>query len=135
MPAPGFTLIEVIVVLVLLGLMAGLVAPRLITPTRPEESQLAGVVRAARELAAKRGELIHVRVGATGAWRLESESGPSPERLASGTLGEFEGAALTLMVGPLGTCAFDARSSAAARAIPLDPLTCELGEPARERSR
>lgn len=130
-PSPrgtGFTLIEVIVVLVLLGLMAGLVAPRLVVPSAPEESQMAVVFRGARELSARRGELLQLRVVSTGAWRVESGGGPRPETLASGRLEAFRGPAFTLMISPLGTCAFDARSTSAARAIPLDPLTCELGE-------
>ncbi len=123
----GFTLLEVIVVLVVIGLLVGLVAPSLVVPTPTEESQMAGVLRGARDLSARRGELLQLRMSPTGVWRLETVTGLSEEALASGTLERFNGPAFTLMVAPLGTCAFDARSTTAARSLPLDPLTCELG--------
>lgn len=123
---PGFTLIEVVVVLVLIGLIVGLVAPTLVVPKAPEESPMAAVLRGARDLSARRGELLQLRVSPTGVWRLESTSA-GVEALGSGTLDGFRGPAFTLMVAPLGTCAFDARSTAAARSLALDPLACEFG--------
>ena len=49
-PRRGFTLVEVIVVLLLLGLVAALAAPVFILPDR-EKAGLAAVVRGARHLA------------------------------------------------------------------------------------
>lgn len=122
----GFTLVEVIVVLVLLGLAAALAAPAFLSREREPESQLATIVRGVRELAERRGEIVHLRVGASGDWQVEGAASPAAGTLAEGRLDDFAGPGFTLVVAPIGTCAFDVRSSGAARFIAIDPLTCEV---------
>src|SRR5439155_12522128 len=56
LPVRGFTLVEVLVVIVLLGLAVALVAPALI-PSRHDESPLGALVRSARDAAARRQEV------------------------------------------------------------------------------
>ncbi len=131
----GFTLVEVIVVLVLLGLAAALAAPAFLSREPAAESQLAAVVRGSRELAERRGEVVHLRVRSSGEWRVEGAASASAGTLAQGRLDDFAGPRFTLVVSPIGTCAFDVRSAGAANVIAIDPLTCEVRAPARESER
>src|SRR6266581_3075409 len=119
---PGFTLVEILVVLI----MMGLVAPALLAPHH-HASTLNDVVAGAREAAARRGEVLYLSIEPTGRWRLEGGANPLEGTLAGGRLEPFLAARVTLIVSPLGTCAFDVRSAAAAGAITLEPLTCEIG--------
>ncbi len=121
---------EVIVVLVLLGLAAALAAPAFIVPEPDDPSALSSIVSGVRELAARRGETLKLRLTPDGEWRVEAAQGSPEGVLAEGRLeGDFRGPAFTLMVSPLGTCGFEVRSSAASRFIRIDPLTCEVGLP------
>lgn len=121
----GFTLVEVIVVLILLGLAAGLVAPAIIFREGGERSQLAQVIVGARDLAARRGESLHLRMAESGEWTVEGAASIEEGVIAGGRIDDFRGPSFTLVVSPIGTCGFDVRSTEAALAIPVDPLTCE----------
>jgi len=118
------TLVELLVVLVLLGLGAAIVAPALL-PSRPEEEPFATLLRDARRLAMRRSESLRLAVEPEGAWEIQPSGGPDPAPLAAGRLADFSGPGFTLLFSPLGTCGLDAVSSAAVQ-LPLDPLTCEL---------
>src|SRR3989442_1011622 len=108
----GFTLIEMLVVLVLMGLAVALVAPALF-PARHDESALRALLGSARDAAARRGEVVYLRIDVGGRWRMEPVFATP----------------VTLVVSPLGSCAFDVRSSAAAAVVALEPLTCDLRAP------
>ena len=128
----GFTLVEVVVVLVVMGLMVGLVAPAVIPRREPDERvSHAPAVRFAREAAVRRGEIVYLRVDAYGAWRVDGASSSEDGALASGRIDRYSRAAATLVASPTGSCAFDVRSARAAEALELDPLTCELRAQAR----
>ncbi len=125
----GFTLVEVLVVLILMGLAAALVVPALLPP-RHDESALKTVIASAREAAARRGEVVYLKIDPTGAWRMEGGANPLEGTLATGHLPPFVAVPVTLVVSPIGSCAFDVRSAAAAsRAVALEPLTCEVQTP------
>ena len=124
----GFTLVEVLVVLILMGLVAALVAPALI-PHRHEGSALAALIESARDAAARRGETVYLTIMPTGEWRMEGGATPLEGTLARGRVQPSLAVAVTLVVSPIGSCGFDARSAAAAVAVLLDPLTCEIREP------
>lgn len=125
----GFTLIELIVVLVVIGIAVGLVAPAVIAPRHDPEPPLASLLRRAQDIAASREETVYLGIAAGGRWRLEAGSTAGGRPLAIGHLPGYRGPGTTLVVSPLGTCGFDVRGSDAARAIPLDPLTCALVAP------
>ena len=115
----GFTLVEMLVVLVLIGLAAALVAPAFV-PTRARQTrELVELIGATRDAAVRRGEVVSLHVERSGAWQVE---GVAAGRLAT----PLPAAPFTLIVSPLGSCAFDVRSGAAAQAISLEPLTCEV---------
>ena len=122
----GFTLLEMVVVLVLLALAAVLAAPALGKREEPRESELAALLTGAREAAARRGETIHLRISASGSWRIEGGGGGDTRAIQTGEVEPFAGLPLTVVVSPLGTCGFDASSATAAAGIALEPLSCTL---------
>jgi len=127
----GVTLIEMVVVLVLIGLTAALAAPALLRPP-PPESGLRELLSTAREAAIRRGESVHLRIGASGEWRIEGAASATPEVLFEGRVDPFLDQPLTLMLSPTGSCALDAPSTASVQGLSLEPLTCELAAtPAR----
>lgn len=127
--ARGFTLLELIVVLLLMGVAAGLVIPALLPPRSADSSPLSDLVRSARQTAARRGEMLYVSISASGQWRFDGAASLEEGPLATGALVDYQAPGGTLVVSPIGTCAFDVRSGAAAQAIPLDYLTCEVRSP------
>jgi prepilin-type N-terminal cleavage/methylation domain-containing protein len=124
--ARGFTLLEVLVVLVLLALAAALAAPALVPRSDPTARGLGSLIPAAREAAALRGETIYLRVAESGEWRMEGAASREDDPIETGQVDPFRGLPLTLIVSPVGSCGFDARSAAAVAAIRLDPLACEV---------
>jgi len=124
----GLTLIEILVVLIVMGVAVALVAPAFIVPST-DESELAGVIRGARRLAERRGEIVYLQVSETGEWQAEGGASPEQGVLAHGRLDDVELPTFTLVLSPIGTCAFDVRSSDVADVLSIDPLTCELQSP------
>jgi prepilin-type N-terminal cleavage/methylation domain-containing protein len=119
----GFTLIEMVVVLVLLGMTAALAAPALLRPSRPV-SGFSTLVANAREAAIRRGETMHLRIGASGEWRIEGTVSGNAEVLFAGKVDPFSDTPMTILVSATGSCALDAPSAATVGDIRLDLLTC-----------
>jgi prepilin-type N-terminal cleavage/methylation domain-containing protein len=122
----GITLIELIVVLVLIAMGASLAAPALLRREPKAGGGLAPLIAPAREAAARRGETVRLHISDGGEWQIEGAASAEAGPLSSGRVEPFPGLPLTLIVSPLGSCGFDARSAAAASAIRLDPLSCEI---------
>jgi prepilin-type N-terminal cleavage/methylation domain-containing protein len=122
----GYTLLEVIVVLVLLTIAAAVVAPSLLG-SRPEGlSSLEAVLERARESAVRRGELVRLRIDRSGAWQAVAGTGGQTELLMSGGLAEPEASPIDLIFSPLGTCAPAPESIPVQALVGLDPLTCGM---------
>ena len=124
----GFTLIEIVVVLILMGLVAVLVAPALF-PRHHDQSALNALLVSAREVAARRGEVVYLHLDPTGEWRMQGGANPLEGTLATGRVQPLLTAPVTLVVSPLGSCGFDVRSAAAVGGEVLDPLNCEMRTP------
>src|SRR2546426_5437211 len=73
----GLTLIEILVVLILMGLVAVLVSPTPL-PRHPDQSAINALLGSAREVAARRGEVVYVHVDPTGQWRVGGGGRPAP---------------------------------------------------------
>jgi type II secretion system protein H len=123
----GFTLVEILVVLILMGLMAGLVAPSIIGTGQSDDpvSELRELVRSASAAAVKQGEVVQLSLASTGQWELVGTASSPPDEIASGQL-KSSGPAMTLLFSPLGTCAPDLRSEEAVVALILDPIMCDF---------
>src|SRR2546427_12318804 len=99
----GFTLIEILVVLILMGLVAVLVAPALF-PRHHDQSALNALLVSAREVAARRGEVVYLHIDPTGEWRMEAGAEPRPGPLAQGRVPSVFTAAATAVGSPPGEC-------------------------------
>jgi prepilin-type N-terminal cleavage/methylation domain-containing protein len=120
----GYTLIEVIVVLMLLTIAASVVAPALfLSPEQPSSTRI--VIGSAREAAVRRGEMVQLRVDASGRWQVLSRAFLTAEPLLSGRLSNAPGNTTDLFFSALGTCAPSPESALVQPLTALDPLTCE----------
>ena len=118
LPSGGFTLLEVLVTLLLLGLMAAVVAPVVRGPAPPDEG-ITTVLSAARETAVRRAQTLELRVDDRGAWRLAA-TGDSTS-IASGQFTDGT-SQLRVRVNPLGACFNEGPSNR----TQLDALACTL---------
>ena len=119
----GYTLLEVIVVLVLLTVAASMVAPAFVAPHDPAAATVR-VIGQARALAIRRAEALELRIEPSGAWRLDGVASRQAGALATGTISPAPRVAMTLLFSPLGSCAPDVVTTVAT-VMHLDPLTCE----------
>ena len=120
----GYTLLEVIVVLILLSIAAAVVAPSLLSPSPDQASSLRAIISNAREAAVRRGEMVRLHIDRSGAWQAIAEGSAPGERLMVGQLSDTRGAA-DLLFSPLGTCAPSPETLVAPAFAEFDPLTCE----------
>lgn len=125
----GFTMVEVIVVLVLLTLAAAVVAPSLLSSHSEVSSELPRLMRSAREAAIRRGETVHLRIDQSGAWQVVAGPTPPGEILLAGQLSSLPGGPTHLVFSPLGTCGPAVESEPLAPLAAINPLTCEEGSP------
>jgi prepilin-type N-terminal cleavage/methylation domain-containing protein len=123
----GYTLIEMLVVLVLMGLAAALVAPTLM-PSRAPSDEVLALIAQARSTGVRRAETVTLTLEASGAWRLNGAASRAAGAIAAGRLSRLQ-TALTLVFSPLGSCGADVATAAAAEALRIDPLTCAPAAP------
>ena len=116
--ASGFTLLEIVVTLVLLGLAAALVAPAFRTETSPDEG-LRSILALTREAAVRRSQTLVLLVDARGSWRIVASGDSSA--LGAGRLNDGT-KDLRIRVNPLGACFNEGTSSA----IALDAIVCTV---------
>jgi len=122
----GFTLVEILVVLILMGVAAGLVAPAFRTPRADTADALDGPLRVARRLALSRGEAVYLELTSRGDWTVQGASSLVEGPLASGRVDAYDGPSATMVASPLGTCAYDIRTVAGGGTEPLDALSCSV---------
>lgn len=128
----GFTLLEVLVVLLVMGLAIALVAPSLAPRTARPEEPLREVLHAARDAALRRAETVELEIAPSGAWTLYAAASPGEAPLGASRLPGWKASApLAILVAPTGTCGFAARSLSVAAQFTLEPFTCEVTQNAR----
>jgi len=125
----GFTLLEVIVVLVLLALAAAIVAPSLLSTHPENSSEIQALVGSTRQAAVRRGETVRLQVDPTGAWQAVAGTEPGGDLLLSGQLASHPASTTDLIFSPLGTCAPSIESVPGEALAAFDPLTCEVRSP------
>ena len=96
----GFTLLEIVVTLVLLGLAAAMVAPAFQRNTS-RDSDVGAIVASAREAAVRRAQTLVLHVDDRGAWRLTPVRDTAS--ISSGVLPQSR-KPLTVRISPLGAC-------------------------------
>lgn len=98
--ASGFTLLEVVVTLVLLGLAAALVAPTFRTETAPRDDSVAVLARS-REMAVRRAQTLVLQIDAQGRWTLTPVGDTTS--IGSGVI-QSGGPPVRMRISPLGVC-------------------------------
>jgi prepilin-type N-terminal cleavage/methylation domain-containing protein len=118
----GFTLLELLVVLVLLGLAAAFVVPML---RLPAASSAAGrAIERARATAVRRGESVRLAIAVNGDWTVRATADTTGTILLSGTGAEATGAGVAhaLVISALGSCLPEGRTAVGTPA--WDPTRC-----------
>jgi prepilin-type N-terminal cleavage/methylation domain-containing protein len=123
-PRSGYTLLEVIVVLVLLAVAAAVVAPSLLDSRPDRSSALQTLVSQARAASVRRGVVVRLTIDRSGVWRATVGTGSQRELLMAGRLVDSPETATDLLFSPLGTCG-PAVPSDPQTLDEYDPLTCE----------
>lgn len=121
----GFTLVEVVVVLVLLGLAFALAAPNYRAPARAPEDALQRVISAARRVAVQRAGAVTVSFETDGRWVVDGGSASGSARLIAGTLTSPYAIPLQLQISPLGACMLNFPRGSQ-RPIIIDPVQCRI---------
>jgi prepilin-type N-terminal cleavage/methylation domain-containing protein len=116
----GYTLIEMIVVLLLLTIAASVVAPSFILPRHDDASPLRSIVQSGRATAIRRGELVRLNIAGSGEWQLTAGG----TVLSSGRLSDTRGSA-DLLFSPLGSCGSVPEDPMPEALASFDPLTCD----------
>ena len=117
---PGFTLLEVLVVLILLGVGFGLAVPAFVTPQDGATDGVQRILSTARRAAVRRAEAITVSIGPTGDWTIDNgDRAASPE---TGTLDWEPGAQVRVRVSPLGACVLDSNDGS----LLIDAVSCRI---------
>lgn len=120
----GYTLLEIIVVLILVAIAAAIVGPSLASSRREPGSELATLVTNARGASVRRGEMVHLRIERSGAWQI-LRGAPPGALLLSGRLTQPPPSNVELVFSPLGTCAPTVESGPADFLPAYDGITCE----------
>ena len=122
-------MIELLVVLIIVSGATALVVPMFVRQSPPEESDIAPLIRTARQNAIRRAETVILQVAASGAWRMDGRDSPDSQPLANGRVAPLRTGDLTIMASPLGTCATELQMGRGSSPPAIDPLSCELRRP------
>jgi len=120
----GFTLLEVIVVLIIVGLGSALVTPAFLDRPSEEKDELQTVIDAARHLAIQNASTVTLSFTADGRWTAEESNGRGLADMSGGTLTGGGTLPVRLLVSPLGGCALEAAD--AEPRLTFDPVHCRL---------
>jgi prepilin-type N-terminal cleavage/methylation domain-containing protein len=116
--ASGFTLLEILVTLIVLGLAASLVVPVFRAETPPDDD-LRAVLTGARETAVRRAQTLVLTVDDRGIWKIAAAHDSTI--VASGQFRDGTGD-LQIRVNPLGACLNEGGTAA----IIVDAVGCSI---------
>ena len=117
----GFTLLEVLVVLVLIGLASALVAPSLLSPQRQSDDAVAQLIDAARRAAVQRAGPVTLSFATDGRWVMLAE-GAEPRR---GSIAWPHAEPARIHVSALGACTLDSPEDREP-SLAIDAVRCRL---------
>ena len=125
----GVTLLELLIVLVLMGMAASVVAPVLVQRPLQAEPGEAELITDARRTAVRRGEPVRLRLSADGVWALVALR--DGQAIRSGRLDSAEireSSEVDLRIDAMGTCTPAGRSNTSSpkRRAAFDMLTCRF---------
>ncbi|MCI0433735.1 MAG: prepilin-type N-terminal cleavage/methylation domain-containing protein [Gemmatimonadetes bacterium] len=122
--ASGFTLVELLVVLIIIALALGLAAPALLSPPVTSASGVQRVVDRGRRAAVRRAGPLVLTIETDGRWRLATPGTETNGVLESGTLADPPTDRIRVRLTPLGAC-----MPADERAVTtLDAVRCRTTE-------
>jgi prepilin-type N-terminal cleavage/methylation domain-containing protein len=119
----GFTLVELLVVLVLLSLTFLLVTPALFRSENPAEDPVQRVVDEARRQAVKRAEEVALVFEADGRWVMEAGRASQHEAIGRGTIDWTYAFPARIRISAIGACLLEGPNIPVAR---FDPVRCRL---------
>lgn len=128
---PGFTLIEIVVVLALLLLMSGLVAPSILSRPDLDENAVQRVIDEARRGAVRRAASLTLEFEPDGRWVAGSGSLGGGPGLSGGTLEWRPPIPFRLHISPLGACTLEIPAGQPDPSLTLDLFRCRLRGGAR----
>jgi prepilin-type N-terminal cleavage/methylation domain-containing protein len=101
----GFTLLEILVVLILVGIGFTLAIPAFITPGRAAEPGVQRVIDSARRMAVRQAETLTISIEPSGAWAVDN--GDRNTDPATGTVESDFGSVVRVRISALGACTLD----------------------------
>ncbi len=116
----GFTLLEVLVVLILLGIGFALAVPAFITPRAGSNNEVQRVIDGARRVAVRRAEALTVWFDASGNWVVDT--GRRDTEPLTGNVEWEHSSAIRLRISPLGACVLDSVEPS----LSIDVVRCRL---------
>jgi prepilin-type N-terminal cleavage/methylation domain-containing protein len=117
---PGFTLLEVLVVLILLGVGFGLAVPAFATHEDDGADGVQRILSTARRAAVRRAEAITVSIAPSGDWMIDNgDRAATPQ---TGTLDWQPGAHMRVRISPLGACVLDTNDAS----LSIDAVSCRI---------
>lgn len=118
----GYTIIEVVIVLMIVGIALALAVPRLARITAISSNTRQRVIGLARQTAIHRAQTLSLVIGQDGRWIL-SELATSDGVLAKGVIAERD-EMMQLNVSPAGICIPNAEGGQ--KVLVIDPVSCTV---------
>ena len=120
---PGFTLIEMLVVLAIMALTVVFVTPAVRPPAEPLVEPMQAVIDAARRAAVRRAGTVILRFETDGSWVLQDPRAGMDDVIGTGTLSPPSAEPVRLRINSLGACLPAGDRST----VPLvDPVRCRI---------
>jgi prepilin-type N-terminal cleavage/methylation domain-containing protein len=124
----GFTLLEILIVLLLLGLAFALVAPSFVSPRNKQDDAVQRLIDEARRLAVQRAGAVTLSIRADGAWTIESQGSLDMTQLKQGSIDRTAAVPMRVQVSALGACLLESMLETNG-AVTLDPVHCRITRP------
>jgi prepilin-type N-terminal cleavage/methylation domain-containing protein len=116
----GFTLLEILVVLILVGIGFTLAIPAFIRPRLDSEYGVQRVIDSARRMAVRRAETLTVSIEPSGVWAVDN--GDRTTEPATGTVESDFSSVVRVRISALGACTLDSVEPG----VTVDAVSCRI---------